>query len=132
MDRQVDNFDTLNNELDFNLVFKKGKIIKSTAGYVKATYLFVDDGETKKVKTAIAIPSKSGNSVWRNRFKRLIRESVRRESKKLLEIISGTNANLLIVYSPHKISQKNKKKLKLNEVLPDVINIINAISEKSN
>ena len=132
MGRQVNNICTLNNELDFNLVFKKGKIIKPTAAYVKATYLFVDDGEAKKVKTAVAVPSKFGNSVWRNRFKRLIRESVRRESKKLLEIISKTNSNLLIVYSPHKISLKNKKKLKFNEILPDVINIINAISEKGN
>lgn len=131
MERQINNFETLKKELDFNLVFKKGKIIKSAAGYVKAAYLFVDNGENRKVKTAITIPSKSGNSVWRNRFKRLIRESVRRESKKLTEIISKKELCLLIVFSPHRTNQRNKKKLFLYEVHSGVVDILKSISSEN-
>ncbi|MBK9096765.1 MAG: ribonuclease P protein component [bacterium] len=132
MERQTNNFETLKKELDFNLVFKKGKTIKSEAGYVKAAYLFVDNGENWKVKTAIAIPSKSGNSVWRNRFKRLIRESVRRELKKLTEIISKKDLCLLIVFSPNRTNQRNKKKLFLYEVHSGVTDILKSISSENN
>lgn len=132
MERQTNNFESLKKELDFNLVFKKGKTIKSEAGYVKAAYLFVDNGENRKVKTAIAIPSKSGNSIWRNRFKRLIRESVRRELKKLTEIISKKDLCLLIVFSPNRTNQRNKKKLFLYEVHSGVTDILKSISSENN
>lgn len=132
MERQTNNFETLKKELDFNLVFKKGKTIKSAAGYVKAAYLFVDNGENWKVKTAIAIPSKSGNSVWRNRFKRLIREAVKRELKKLTEIISKKDLCLLIVFSPNRTNQRNKKKLFLYEVHSGVTDILKSISSENN
>lgn len=132
MERQITNFETLKKELDFNLVFKKGKIIKPVAGYVKAAYVFVENGENRKVKTAIAIPSKSGNSVWRNRFKRLIRESVRRESNKITDIISKKDSCLLIVFSPHRANQRNKNKLFLYEVHSGVIEILKSISSENN
>lgn len=129
---QVKNFETLKKEADFNLVIKKGKRIKSTSGYVKATYLFVDDGERKKVKTAIKVPSKCGNKVWRNRFKRLIRESIKSEIKTLSRIVLRKNATLLIIYSPMKINQKSDRKLKLDNILPDVNYITKIISETDN
>jgi len=125
--RQLNNFETLKKENELSLVFKNGRTIKST-GYVKATYLFVDSGESKTVKSAIATPSRSGNSVWRNRFKRLIRESIKLESNIINEIIDSKNSGMLIVYSPHMISQKRRKKLFLNEIHHDVINILKNIS----
>lgn len=128
MSLKTNSFETIKKENDFKTVFRYGKTIKSKNGFVKATYLFVDHGENKIVKSAISISSSFGNSVWRNRFKRLVRESIRLEGNVLDEIITRNNSCLLIVYSPNRISQKNKRNLFFKEIHQDVHNILKSIS----
>ncbi|MBV6421353.1 MAG: Ribonuclease P protein component [Ignavibacteriaceae bacterium] len=126
------NFETLKRKTDFEFVYSKGKSLKLKSGFVRASYVFIVEGEKRVMKVATTVASSLGNSVWRNRFKRLIRESVRLEIKTISEILNKNKTNLLIVFSPHKISQKNKKKLLLNEIQSDVGIILKYItSEKS-
>jgi ribonuclease P protein component len=121
-------FETLKYKKEIDLVFKKGKTVKLKNGFVKAVYFFVAESEKRMAKVAAVIASRSGNSVWRNRFKRLIRESVRLETNTISEILESKKSNLLIVFSPHKINQENAKKLFLNEIKSDVVNILNNLS----
>lgn len=131
MTQKKKNFETLRKENDFDLVYKKGKTIKGTSSLVRARYYFVDESKIRKVKVAATATSRSGNSVWRNRFKRLIRESIKLETNTISEILNSEKSNLLIVFAPHKTSQENMKKLFLNEIKSDVVNILNKISSVS-
>ena len=62
---------------DFQKIFTSGKVFLSDRKNIKA--LFVVEGESKQpgVKIAAAVFKKAGTAVWRNRFKRLIKESYR-------------------------------------------------------
>ena len=62
--------DTLKKEKDFNAVFNKGKRIFSS----RITLIYLEAEETK---VGFVVSKKHGNSVKRNRIKRLLRESFR-------------------------------------------------------
>lgn len=130
MNSKKNNFETLKKEKDFNLVYEKGKSVKLKGGLVKAVYLFVIEDDKRKGMVAATVSSKLGNSVWRNRFKRLIREATRLENKTISEILDRKESNLLIVFSPHRTSQKNKKKLSFEETRSDVSRILKIISSE--
>ncbi len=113
----------------FNLVYTKGKVIYSPARKVKATYYQEDNHEQTGVKVAFAVHKKAGNSVWRNRVKRLLRESYRLNKSGLVETAIQNNKLLLIVFSPYGINQKNNKKIYLKDIMPEVIDLMMKIRE---
>jgi ribonuclease P protein component len=128
---EKNNLETLNKENDFNLVYKKGKTAKLKNGLVRAVYIFVIENDRRRTMMAVTVSSKFGNSVWRNRFKRLIREAVRYEKKHLSEILERKESSLLIVFSPHMANQKNNKKLFLKEIRSDVKSLLKIIFEQT-
>lgn len=131
MRNEIDNLETLNKKNDFNLVYKKGKTVKLKNGLVKAVYTLVIDNNRRRTMMAVTFSSKVGNSVWRNRFKRLVREAVRSEKKLLSEILERKESSLLIVFSPHRSNQKNNKKLFLKEIRPEVRGLLEIIFEQT-
>lgn len=66
------NFESLKKSSQFNRVFKKGKSVVTK--YVVMYYL--DNGEAIN-RVGLSVSKKVGNSVVRNRSKRLLRESFR-------------------------------------------------------
>jgi ribonuclease P protein component len=128
--KKVKIFDRLKNKNDIELVYKKGYVIISADRKLKANYISIDS-ETKKVKTAVSVSSKVGNSVWRNRLKRLIRESLRQEELILKEILFKNKLELSIIFSPYRINKTNLANPILKEVKPAVTDILNKISKTS-
>lgn len=128
--KKIKIFDRLKNKNDIELVYKKGYVIISTDRKLKANYISIDS-ETKKVKTAVSVSSKAGNSVWRNRLKRLIRESLRQEELILKEIVFKNKLELSIIFSPYRINKTNLANPILKEVKPAVTDILNKISKTS-
>ena len=61
---------SLKKEKDFNAVFKKGKKVYSSS----LTLIYL---EAEQTKVGFVVSKKHGNSVKRNRIKRLLRESFR-------------------------------------------------------
>jgi len=51
---------------------------------IKCLYLFEQNSKDIGVKIAAAVSSKAGKAVWRNRVKRLIKESYRLNKKLIL------------------------------------------------
>jgi len=123
-------FDSLKSEKDIELVYRKGKVIISTDRKIKANYLSADN-LTNRIKFAITVSSKTGNSVWRNRFKRIIRESLRLELASLKKINFKSNSDLLIIFSPYKINQTNNKQLFLKDIKPALSDILNKLRTTS-
>ena len=130
MIKKVKIFDSLKSEKDIERVYRKGNVIISTDRKIKANYLSTEN-LTNRIKFAITISSKTGNSVWRNRFKRIIRESLRLELASLNEILFKNNADLLIIFSPYKINQTINKRLFLKDIKPPLLDILNKIRTTS-
>ncbi len=80
------------------------------------------------VKIATAVFKKSGNAVWRNRVKRLIKVSYRLNKQILSETCFGKNILLKVVFSLNTINQNNTRIIKLNDMHSAVADIISKMN----
>ena len=89
---------------DFDELYSSGKILISSNKKIKAIFL-IKDNPDEGVKIAAVVSKKLGNAVWRNRIKRLIKETYRlnKQEIKTQAFKTGKNKeakiNKLIFYS---------------------------------
>ena len=86
MTKEVKIFDRLKRANDIEAVYKNGNVIISTDRKLKASHLS-SESITNQIRIAVTVSSKAGSSVWRNRLKRIIRESLRLEKDILKGIV---------------------------------------------
>lgn len=105
---------------DFEKIYTSGKILISEDQKIKA--IFVVDKKTQEsgVKIAATVSKKHGKAVWRNRVKRLIRESYRLNKQKLLGLCEETNTLLMIVFSAFSITEQTNRKVTIKDFMPGV------------
>ncbi len=115
---------------DFEKIYSSGKVVFSKNKKIKMMYLIEENSETPGIKAAFAVSKKAGNAVWRNRMKRLLRESFRLNKNILSEFYSKKNLLLKLVFSPSSLNQKENKKIKLNDVINEVVEIISNIKSR--
>ena len=77
-----------------------------------------------------AVFKKLGCAVWRNRIKRLIRESYRLNKQELILKSTRKKKDLKIIFSPQNINEKTNKHVKLKDILPGMLDVINKIKQK--
>lgn len=128
MTKKVKFFERLKGKRDIDAVYKKGKTIISTDKKLKAI-LLSSGSRINKIRVAVTVSSKAGNSVWRNRFKRIIRESIRQEIEFLKDQINNNKQELSIIFSPYKLNQGNFDQIFLKDIKPAVIDILNKITK---
>jgi ribonuclease P protein component len=124
-------FKKLKKENEFELVYNKGSAIISGDKKIKANYFLKSDTENKNIKIGLSISSNKGNSVWRNKIKRLIREAIRLNRETLLSTLEQKNANLFIIFSPHSINQTNYKKIFLKDIKTSVLDIVTRLKKRT-
>lgn len=112
----------------FALVINQGKTIFSENRIIKTQYLVIKDTAKPAVKIGIAVSKKNGNAVWRNRVKRLIRESFRLNKTEIVNICKSNFNSVFIVFTAINLNQNKNKKIKLDFILPQVTNILKKIS----
>lgn len=112
---------------DFEKVYGFGTIIHSSDRKLKATYFFDKTNERGLIKAAFAVHKRAGKAVWRNRVKRLLRESFRMNKNLLYNTLNLEDLNLLIVFSPNSLNEKNIKSINLSDVLPSFLDLIDKI-----
>lgn len=125
----------IKSEKDFKLIYSVGKTVYSENQKLKSIYIVeksavLQSDDLKKsggVKIAAAVSKKIGNAVWRNRFKRLLRESYRLNKEFIVRSCEERNIVLKIVFSPNNLSQKKNKKIKLIDIMPGLIDILKKI-----
>ena len=98
---------------DFDSIYTSGKTLFSSDKKIKAIYLF-DRGENGEVKMAAVVSKKAGAAVWRNRVKRLIRESFRLNCQQITETVKQNKTILKVILSPVAFSEKKNKKVCLD------------------
>lgn len=128
-EKKVIIFDRLVNDSDFKLVYKLGRVIISEDKKLMAKYYFSKSGGNITIKIGLSVVSKKGISVWRNRMKRILRESLRTDREILRNIIEQKNEDLLIIFSPYSINQTNSKKIFLKDIKPSVLDILKRIGK---
>lgn len=115
---------------EFDQVYSKGEVLFSASGKLKAVFFIDRNPDTIGVKTAYAISKKSGGAVWRNRFKRILREAYRLNKALIKDICENGNVRLLLVFSSNSLNQLNSRKIVLKDVANDVIDLLNRIRMK--
>jgi ribonuclease P protein component len=124
--KEVKIFDRLKRANDIEAVYKNGNVIISTDRKLKAIHLS-SGSITNQIRIAVTVSSKAGNSVWRNRLKRIIRESLRLEKEILNEIVFKNKSALSIIFSQYRINQVNHKRLFLKDIKPAVTDILDKL-----
>lgn len=118
---------------EFSLLYSSGKTTVSASQKFKAVYCFVKSFEPEnnpEVKVAFAVHRKAGKAVWRNRVKRLLRVSYRLNKELLVTACKSKNRFLLVAFSPYSVNSKNYTKINLNDVMPDIIELISNIRQR--
>jgi ribonuclease P protein component len=115
---------------DFKKVYSSKKILFSSDLLIKSLYTIDLDKQFVGVKIAAAVSTKAGKAVWRNRIKRLIRESYRLNKHALLNKAIEKKICLLIIFSPSKLLETKNKKVYYNDICSSVIELINKIEQQ--
>ncbi len=113
----------------FDQLFKSGKTVLLKNNSLKIIYL-VEKSDNPCVKIAVGISRKAGNSVWRNRLKRLIRNAYRLNKLKLLELSKQKGMRIYILFSSVSLNQSTSPKLKYSEIEAQIISLLKVIYNK--
>ena len=79
----------------------------------------------KVLKLLLEFQKKAGNAVWRNRLRRLLRESYRLNK----EFLSDCNHTLLVVFSPNNLNKKQNPKFFLKDVKHDMVELLKKLRD---
>lgn len=112
---------------EISRLFNSGKRIYTNSRKFKALFCFGEDN-LRTIKIVPAVHKKAGNAVWRNRMKRLIRESYRLNKIILTEVID--DKTLLLMISPHSINKKKYPHILLGDVQDEIIELLSKIKNK--
>ncbi|PID57961.1 MAG: ribonuclease P protein component [Ignavibacteriae bacterium] len=115
---------------DFLKVYSEGKQLISLQKILKVNYYWESSVNESNVKAAFVVSKKSGNAVWRNRVKRLLREVYRHNKEILNNVCSLNNLDLLIVFTPYYINQKRNRVIKLDFIVNDFIGLLVTLKNK--
>ncbi|MBK7631852.1 MAG: ribonuclease P protein component [Ignavibacteriales bacterium] len=114
---------------DFEKIYSAANVLFSSDRLLKVHFLCVDS-DTSEVKIAAAVSKKSGKAVWRNRVKRLIKESYRINKNPLLEKVLNKSIHLFLVFSPNRLSEASNKNIYLRDISPGVVELMNKIIQQ--
>jgi ribonuclease P protein component len=111
----------------FDAIYYQNNLIVSNDQKVKALFVVENQTENIPVKVTEAVSKKTGNAVWRNRVKRLLRESYRVNKYLLVERCIEKNISLAVVFSPYFLNQKRNPIVQLSDVFPGMLDVITKI-----
>jgi ribonuclease P protein component len=111
----------------FDQLYSTGTKIISKNKKLKAIYKIEDSSEQCVVKIAVAIHKKSGSAVWRNRFKRLIKESYRLNKQLIISEAISRQKTVYVAFASNSINQKSFKDITLSDIVDEVIDLIEKI-----
>ena len=120
-------FEKLKNKKDFERAYKNGRVIISKDYKIKAKVVIKPCSSVCLFRYGISVISIKGNSVWRNRLKRVIRDVVSKESITLQQTTSENKINIDVVFSPHSINQKNYSKIFYKDIASSYQDILNKL-----
>lgn len=126
----LSNTERIKSKKEFDLVYTSGEVLFSSNQKLKAVFRIEKETEQAVLKAAFAVSSRAGIAVWRNRVKRLMRESFRTNKHILKSVVDEKKTRLLVIFSPVYLNERKNKKIALKDVLPDIVDLMNQISSR--
>lgn len=123
-------FERVKKKNDFEKVYSSAKVLFSSDLLIKSLYTIDQENQFVGIKIAAAVSKKAGKAVWRNRFKRLIKESYRLNKQSLVSKTLQKNIGLLIIFSPNRLSESKNKIISFSEISIGVVELIKKIEQK--
>lgn len=119
---------------DFACIFSRGIGIQSDDEKMRGLYYISEapspaDIMQPGIRFAPIISKKSGNAVWRNRMRRIIKTVYRTEKNGLIEACKSSNKCVLFVIIPLRFSQRSTPRVSLHDLQPSALNLINKITQ---
>jgi ribonuclease P protein component len=108
-------------------IFNSGRIVFSSDKKIRVHYLLKEDLVEYGILSSVAVSKKAGKAVWRNRAKRLIRESYRLNSDSILASCRRKKIRLEIIFAVNSMSEKADKKISLKNIQPSIKEILNSV-----
>ena len=115
---------------DFEIIYSTGNTAYSSNKSIKAIYSIKKSDNDASLKIAAVVSKRLGGAVWRNRVKRLIKESFRLNKESILQDCLDKKLDMKIVFTSVTFTQKKNKNLELNDFMPALIEIITIIRKK--
>ncbi|MBZ0201073.1 MAG: ribonuclease P protein component [Ignavibacteriaceae bacterium] len=112
---------------EFQQIFSSGKNLVSFDKKIKATFTAEKNNLEPGVKIAAAVSRKAGIAVWRNRVKRLIKESYRLNKYLLIDFAEKDQYNIRIIFSPYLLNQKYNKIIELKDITPAIVDVMTRV-----
>jgi ribonuclease P protein component len=126
----LNQYERVKKKNDFEKVYSSGKIFYSSELLIKSLYTIDPKEQFVGVKIAVAVSKKAGNAVWRNRIKRLIKESYRLNKTSIINKASQAKVGVMIIFSPNRLSESKNKNIFLKDVKEKVVELINKIEQQ--
>jgi ribonuclease P protein component len=114
----------------FDRIYESGKTIYSKDKKLKVLFLYDPNSEKPGIKIAAAVSKKAGKAVWRNRIKRLIKESYRLNKKIMLPDILRRKWLLYIIFSPYFLKESSNRVILFEEIRIPVVELLNRIKNE--
>jgi ribonuclease P protein component len=114
---------------DFEKIFSEGEILFSSDKKIRATYIIEQITGTSGVKMGVAVNKHYGTAVWRNRIKRLLKESFRLNKEILTSSCVEKNILIKIVFA-FTLNSKDIKAARLNDIMPGALEIMRKLQKR--
>jgi len=114
---------------DFEKIFSEGETLFSSDKKIRALYILDHIPESAGIKIAAAVSKRNGTAVWRNRIKRLLKESFRLNKEILNKICIEKNITIKVVFA-FILTSKEMKTVGLKDVMPGVVEVMQKLQKK--
>jgi ribonuclease P protein component len=113
---------------DFEKIFSAGETLFSSDKKIRVLYIIDRFPESAGIKIAAVVNKRNGSAVWRNRIKRLLKESYRLNKQMLSKICVEKNIAINIVFA-FTLTSREMKIARLNDVMPGVVEVMQKLQK---
>lgn len=114
----------------FDRIYESGKTIYSKDKKLKVLFLYDPDTKKTGIKIAAVVSKKAGKAVWRNRIKRLIKESYRLNKQIILPEILRRNCLLYLIFSPGLLNEGSNRVIPFEDIQKPVIDLLSRVKNE--
>jgi len=115
---------------DFQKVYTEGKQLSSSNNKLRVNYYFESSVNVVGIKAAFVVSKKAGNSVWRDKVKRLLRVAYRTNKLELKKYCLENKILLYLIFSPKTLNQQQNKKICLDFIISDFVDLLKKTKAK--
>ncbi|MBU2444712.1 MAG: ribonuclease P protein component [Bacteroidetes bacterium] len=105
-----------------------GKKLYSENQTIRCFYQIKNFTETR-LQAAFIVGKRNGIAVWRNRFKRVLREIFRLHKHNLISSLEKTEKSLYVIFSSHRLQQKQNRILRYKDFEMEMLGMMSVIQK---